>query len=121
MQPSQFTPLSFRCFERYFLQRNVRQKKVELFESSEDFAVLNTNLEGYASLWEIALEAENEEVATHAAKFLILLQMNYAQNFLNAAKLINLREKFISDCLRHYMARAVALFPRVFFRQQRFN
>jgi hypothetical protein len=76
LRPSAHSSLSFRCFQRYFCDRNIKKGSMKWKDhiKEDDFEVLDMNLVGYNELWDIALDVQHPDVVNEAMEFLIKLQ-----------------------------------------------
>jgi len=105
LQFESVTITQYMCFEALFLHVNKHQGMLSLSSSSNSnssprFVVHNFKLSGLDSLWNLALDARDEGVATAAMAFLNQLHECLSPQL--QGHVADIRADFVGKCMAHY-------------------
>lgn len=88
---------AYNCFEEYFVYMNVQFGQLIRGQYSGSYEVYETKLIGIQALWEIVLQAKDQEIYQKSSKFLMVLYRKLSPELFGS--LNSIKEEFLKICM----------------------
>ncbi|XP_057829363.2 uncharacterized protein LOC131040449 isoform X2 [Cryptomeria japonica] len=98
--PVSMSQTAWRSFQLLFVQVNLSKKKLKQVRH-EDVVINDLDLVGLPYLWQIALQARNENIVEESINMLRDIHTSLAESL--QQELTTIRQNFIDECMEHLM------------------